>query len=74
MLTTRITYPKEWVEFNAKYYCKCSNKFYRKNRDWFTMSPFNKKTRLESSKKILEGLKQKVRLCPKCNFEVRPVC
>lgn len=66
------TYQKHYVEVNCRYHCRCGNKFYRKNRDWFTVNPLNTKDYNESRKEILERMKKKVRNCPICKKPVKP--
>jgi hypothetical protein len=73
MVKVRTTYAKHTVCYNAKYKCPgCGHTFYRKNSDWFTMSPFNKSSISESQRITLDKCKQKIRCCPKCQTEVKP--
>ena len=70
---TVTTYPKHYVEINAKYTCKCCGyKFYRKNRDWFTINPLSNSDFNTARKDAIERVTKKVRQCPKCNTEVKP--
>ena len=72
MIKTVTTYPKHYVEINARYYCKCGHKFYRKNRDWFTVNPLNTSEYNECVKTLKNKLTKKVRNCPKCSNPVKP--
>lgn len=69
----RITFKKQWVEANCKYICDCGNVMYRKNRDWFTMNPFNKKSFQECQQEMFEKLTRKKRNCNQCGSEIYPV-
>lgn len=71
-IKTKTIYPKHYVEVNCRYHCLCGRKFYRLNRDWFTVNPLNTKDYNESRKQILERMKKKVRDCPKCGNPVKP--
>jgi ribosomal protein L37AE/L43A len=72
--SVKMTFVKNWVEVYKKYHCKkCGYRFYRKNRDWFTLNPLNPddfNTCRERRKKELE---KKIRYCPKCSTEVKPL-
>lgn len=70
--SVKETYPKHYVEINCRYHCQCGHKFYRKNRDWFTVNPLNTKSYNESRKEILERMKKKIRKCPQCKNTVKP--
>ena len=71
--TTTTTYPKRYVEISAKYECKgCGHKFYRKNRDWFTINPLCTEDFNTIRQKLSNELKVKIRNCPKCQTEVKP--
>ena len=72
MIRTTTTYPKHYVEISAKYYCKCGHKFYRNNRDWFTVNPLNTNDYNTSRNELKGTLKKKVRNCPKCGSVVKP--
>lgn len=73
MIKTVTTYPKHYVEVNAKYHCGvCGHRFYRKNRDWFTVNPLNSSDYNTARESILSNMKKKVRSCPKCHQDVKP--
>jgi len=71
MSRTVTTYPKHYVEISARYNCKCGHKFYRKNRDWFTINPLNHDGYNTSRKNLINKLKNKERDCPKCGATVK---
>lgn len=65
-----IVYEKNWVHTKARYNCKCGNKFYRENNDWFTINFMNKhKPFHEIYKKVKKECHERKRICPKCNVE-----
>lgn len=67
------TYQKHYVEINAKYHCKgCGHRFYRKNKDWFTINPLCSSDFNTARGNTLERMTKKVRQCPKCDTEVKP--
>jgi predicted RNA-binding Zn-ribbon protein involved in translation (DUF1610 family) len=72
MMRITTTYPKRYVEINAKYCCSCGHKFYRKNRDWFTINPLCTEEFNIVRQKLANALKIKTRNCPKCGSEVKP--
>lgn len=72
MSRTVTTYPKHFVEVSVRYSCKCGHTFYRKNRDWFTVSPLNTVGYRTSRSKIKEEQSKRVRDCPKCGTAVKP--
>jgi hypothetical protein len=72
LIRTKQTFPKHYVEINAKYYCKCGHKFYRKNRDWFTVNPLNTMDFNQSREELKNRLKKKIRACPKCGNKIKP--
>ena len=69
----KMTFEKTWVERKVKYICSCGHKFTRKNRDWFTMSPFNTKTFHQCYEDYGKACAVRIRNCPKCDKEVKPV-
>lgn len=71
--SVKVTYKKQWVEVPAKYACKgCGNKFYRKNRDWFTVNPLSTDDYNTARNKKRKEQEQRVRPCPKCGADVKP--
>ena len=73
MNTMRMTFAKNTVSVSAKYKCECGHKFTRKNSDWFTINPFNRKTPDECVKEIREEQSKRKRNCPKCKRECSPL-
>jgi ribosomal protein S27AE len=75
MRTIHTTFKKNYVEVNAKYKCgDCGFKFYRKNRDWFTMTFMNvDKSYDDLYKEFKEKLKIRTRQCPKCDTLCHPI-
>jgi ribosomal protein L37AE/L43A len=72
MIEIKTTYPKRWVSINGRYNCQCGHKFYRENRDWFTINPFNKKSPEECRSSLIKEMAEKKRNCPKCGNQVIP--
>lgn len=77
---TQITYRKKWVYTRGKYKCECGHRFYRENNDWFTISEFNLipngsayETECAVRAEYQERLKNRIRKCPKCKKECKPI-
>jgi ribosomal protein S27AE len=68
-----MTFTKNYVTVNKKYHCKkCGFRFYRKNRDWFTINPLSTSDYNTAREEKRKAMEVKVRECPKCREIVIP--
>jgi len=68
----KTTYKKHYVQINCKYICSCGNKMYRKNRDYFTLSPFNGESYEDNLLRLKNILLKKTRNCNLCGQLLKP--
>lgn len=73
LFNNKATKPRQFVEISARYECKgCGHRFYRKNREDFSVNPLNTNEYNTRRKDLIAKLSAMVRECPKCKTKVNP--
>lgn len=73
LFNNKATKPRQFVEISAKYECTgCNHRFYRRNRESFSVNPLNTNEFNTCRKNLIDKLSKMIRKCPKCQVDVKP--